>query len=146
MKVDRRIFVLLGLTFSAIACSPPRRPVLYPNDQFQRVGDAAAAADVEECMRLADDYTSGRGGGSQVAKEAAKDSAVGAATGAAVGAAGGAIYGNAGRGAAAGAAGGATAGLLNRLFRGGSAQPDPLYANFVNRCLQERGYEPIGWK
>ena len=58
----------------------------------------------------------------------------------------GAIYGSAGQGAAAGAAGGATAGLLSRLFRGGSSSPDPVYANFVNRCLQEKGYEPIGWK
>jgi hypothetical protein len=146
MKLGRSMLILFALSSAAAACSPPRRPVLYPNAQVQRVGDAAAARDVEECMRLAEDYTSGRGGGSQVAKDAAKDSAVGAATGAAVGAAGGAIYGNAGRGAAAGAAGGATAGLLSRLFRGGSAQPDPVYANFVNRCLQERGYEPIGWK
>lgn len=145
MPTKASIFLLV-LSFAALACSPPRRPVLYPNEQYRRVGDAAAARDVEDCMRLAEGYTSGSGGGSTVAKDAARDSAVGAATGAAVGAAGGAIYGNAGRGAAAGAAGGATAGLLSRLFRGGSAQPDPIYANFVNRCLQERGYEPIGWK
>jgi hypothetical protein len=137
---------VLGLAFTAAACSAAKRPILYPNEQLQRVGDAAAARDIDECMALAEQYVSGGGQGSQVAKEAARDAAVGGATGAAVGAVGGAIYGSAGKGAAAGAAGGATAGLLSRLFRGGSSSPDPVYVNFVNRCLQERGYEPIGWK
>jgi hypothetical protein len=134
------------MSLATASCSASKRPVLYPNEHFQQVGDAVAARDIEECMRLAEQYTSAGGQGSQVAKEAAKDTAVGAATGAAVGAAGGAVYGNAGRGAAAGAAGGATAGLLSRLFRGGSSSPDPVFVNFVDRCLRERGYEPIGWK
>lgn len=146
MRVHRSIIAVLGLLFAVAACSASKRPVLYPNEHFQRVGDAAAARDIDECMRLAEQHTSGGGQGSQVAQKAAKDTAVGGATGAAAGAVGGAIYGSAGRGAAAGAAAGATAGLLSRLFRGGASSPDPVYANFVNRCLQERGYEPLGWK
>ena len=145
MRLNRSVFVVLGLSFAVSACAS-KRPVLYPNEHFQQVGDTAAARDIDECMRLAEEYTSGGSQKSQVAKEAAKDAAIGGATGAAVGAVGGAIYGSAGKGAAAGAAGGATAGLLSRLFRGGSSSPDPVYVNFVNRCLQERGYEPIGWK
>jgi hypothetical protein len=146
MRLNRSTVAVLGLAFAAAACSASKRPVLYPNEHLRQVGDAAVARDIDECMQLAEQYTSGGGQGSQVAKEATRDAAVGGATGAAVGAVGGAIYGNAGRGAAAGAAGGATAGFLSRLFRGGSSSPDPVYANFVNRCLQERGYEPIGWK
>jgi hypothetical protein len=144
--VNRSIFVVLGLSFAVAACSASKRPILYPNEHFQRVGDAAATHDVDECIRLAEQYTSGGGQESQVAKEAARDTAIGGAIGAAVGAVSGAIYGSAGRGAAAGAAGGATAGFLSRLFRGGSSSPDPVHVNFVNRCLRERGYEPIGWK
>jgi hypothetical protein len=144
--VNRSIFVVPVLSLVVAACSASKRPVLYPNEHFQRVGDAAAAHDIDACMQLGEQYASGGGQGSQVAKEAARDAAIGGATGAAVGAVGGAIYGSAGKGAAAGAAGGATAGLLSRLFRGGSSSPDPVYVNFVNRCLQEKGYEPIGWK
>ena len=146
VRVHRSILVVLGLSFAIAACSAAKRPVLYPNEHLQQVGDAAVTHDTDECMRLAEQYTSGGGQNSQVAKEVARDTAIGGATGAAVGAASGAIFGSAGKGAAAGAVGGAAAGLLSRLFRGGSSSPDPLYMNFVNRCLQERGYEPIGWK
>jgi len=65
---------------------------------------------------------------------------VGAASGAAVGA----VLGDAGTGAAAGAAGGISRGLIGALFD--SNEADPVYRNFVDRCLREQGYEPIGWK
>jgi len=28
----------------------------------------------------------------------------------------------------------------------GSSQPNQAYTNFVNRCLQEKGYEVTGWQ
>jgi hypothetical protein len=123
------------------------RPVIYPNEKAQQAGDAGVAADIDECMRLAEQYTAGGGRGGEVAKDAAGRAAVGAGVGAAAGAAGGAIYGDAGRGAASGAAGGAAAGLLSGIFggmRGGD--PDPVFANFVNKCLADKGYQVIGWK
>ena len=46
-------------------------------------------------------------------------------------------------GVGAGAKTGGTPGRLESLF---SRAPDPVYAAFVDRCLRERGYEPIGWK
>jgi hypothetical protein len=24
--------------------------------------------------------------------------------------------------------------------------PSPVYRNFVNRCMRDRGYDPIGWE
>jgi hypothetical protein len=27
-----------------------------------------------------------------------------------------------------------------------SGDPDPVFKNFVNRCLKEKGYDPIGWR
>ncbi len=65
---------------------------------------------------------------------------VGAATGAAVGA----VYGGAGRGAAAGAAAGVVGSTASGMFR--KREPSPTFMNFVNRCLHEKGYEPIGWE
>lgn len=123
-----------------------RRPLLYPNDKVQRVGMATAQQDIDRCMRLADQYLS-RGRHLGAASEMATDTAVGGATGAAIGAVGGAVVGDAGRGAAVGAATGATAGLMGSLFGSmRNRQPDPTYANFVTRCLSERGYETIGWE
>ena len=58
---------------------------------------------------------------------------------------GGALAGNAGTGAAVGAATGATAGLLHSIFSQADSK-DPIYVNFVERCLREKGYEPIGWR
>ena len=54
------------------------------------------------------------------------------------------MLGSVGRGAAAGAAGSAVVGLVRGLFR--SREPDPVYRRFVEKCLREKGYEPIGWK
>lgn len=136
----------LCLAVALSACSA-QRPVLYPNDQYNRAGKDVAEQDVAECMRKADAYVESGAASADSAKKVAGSTAVGAAGGAAVGAVGGAISGNAGEGAAVGAATGATAGLLGGLFGVfSSSGPDPVYANFVDRCLREKGYEPIGWK
>jgi hypothetical protein len=144
--------MLVAVAIGAVAplwitgCSS-RRPVVYPNEKAQQAGEAGVAADIDECMRLAEQYTSGGGRGGEVAKDAAGRAAVGAGVGAAAGAAGGAIYGDAGRGAASGAAGGAAAGLLSGIFGGmRGSDPDPVYANFVNKCLADKGYQVIGWE
>jgi outer membrane lipoprotein SlyB len=129
--------IALGLLLAGCAA---RNPVLYPNEQMQRVGSAAAERDIEECKSRAEQYVKDPGRGGDIAR----DTAIGAGTGAAVGAAVGAVGGNAGRGAAQGAAGGATGGLIHGIFSG--SEPSPVYKNFVERCLRERGYEPIGWQ
>jgi len=115
-----------------------RSPVLYPNPHLLSVGMERAEADVAACMSYADAYVGGRR-----AADAAEQTAGGVVVGGATGAAAGAVFGRAGSGAAAGAAGGATRGLMGSLFQRG---PDPMVRAFVNRCLRERGYEPIGWR
>ena len=134
----RRLSLLVALLVLAAGCSA-RRPVLYPNDKLGSAGPAGADQDIAECMQLADQYV--KSGGR--AREIGKDAAIGGGVGAAAGAVGGAIYGSAGRGAAAGAAGGVTAGLLSGLFK--ESGPSPVYQNFVNTCLHDRGYRVIGW-
>ena len=126
-----------GLLLAACA---DKRPVLYPNARLKQVGTEAAQRDVDECLRLA------REGGADDDRgaEVAKSTAGGAAVGGAVGAATGAVLGSVGRGAAAGAAGGAAGGLVHGLFR--SSDPDPVFKAWVDRCLREKGYDPIGWK
>ena len=131
--------IVLGCMVLLVACSQ-KRPVLYPNYHLQEVGDETAQTEIDECIRLAKEY----GASSNSSGKVAKSTAGGGAVGAAGGAASGAVLGSVGRGAAAGAAGGAAIGCLQGLFR--SPEPDPVFRQFVERCLIEKGYEPIGWK
>lgn len=122
----------------ALGCA--KQPVLYPNAHYERVGEAAAEADVEACMARADqaDLKDNQ------ALEAGKRTAGGAAVGTATGAVTGAISGRPGFGAAIGASFGAISGFFSWLF--GAGDPDPVYVRFVDTCLAEKGYQPIGWK
>jgi hypothetical protein len=136
--------VLLGVT----GCTP-LRPVVYPNAHYQEVGEAAAQADINDCMQRGDQFVKTGGEASVKARDAAVEGAKGAVFGGAVGAVGGAIGGNPGEAAAVGAAGGATAGVVNSLFGGvfqSHRSPDPIYGGFVNQCLAERGYQVLGWQ
>ena len=140
-KGTQGISLCVMLAFAQlVGCAGPK-PVLYPNSHLQEVGKDLADQDVAACEELAEDYISKSNAGEKVVGQ----TAVGGAIGAASGAVGGAITGSPGLGAAIGAAVGATQGLLVGLFRAGSSDPNPAYQNFVNRCLKERGYEPMGW-
>jgi hypothetical protein len=130
------------LTVTLAGCSSsPKRPVLYPNQHMNRVGGHIAQQDINACMQLA--RTSG--------VNETKDGEVGrkAAGGAAIGGASTAAYGlfrgdDVGERALAGAAAGAAAGAV----RGGiqSTEQSPLFKNFVNKCLSDKGYSVIGWQ
>ena len=128
----------MSMLLLVIGCSGPR-PILYPNNHLKQVGQDQAEADMEECQQLAENYVP-----ENDTATIAGNTAVGAGAGGAVGAVGGAIRGAAGSGAAFGAAVGATTGLIRGIFQ--ASQPSPTYKAFVNRCLNERGYESIGWK
>ena len=117
-----------------------QRPVLYPNPYLKTVGQERAEGDINECIRLASEQGAQRDAGGQVAKDTVEGGEVGGAVGAGVGA----VLSSVGRGAAAGAAGGAAGALTRGLFR--SSEPDPVFRGFVDRCLRDKGYEPIGWR
>lgn len=135
-----KIFLTLVIALAVGGCASTR-PVLYPNEHFNAVGSEAAERDIESCMEFA--KSAGVDSTGSEAGRAAAGTAGGAAVGAASGAVGGAVVGAAGSGSAIGAASGATAGLLHWLFS--KPKRSPAYENFVNRCLQERGYQPVGW-
>ena len=146
MKTRKGLLAGVGFLVCVGGCSA-QRPVIYPNSKAQAAGQAAVDRDVSDCMRLADQYVSTSSQTEQKTKSVAGSTAVGAGSGAAIGAVGGAITGNAGQSAAVGAATGATAGFIHGILGSwGSSQPDPVYANFVDRCLRDRGYETIGWQ
>ncbi|MDP1664425.1 MAG: glycine zipper family protein [Methylobacter sp.] len=135
-----KIFLTLVITLGVAGCASTR-PVLYPNEHFNTVGSATAERDIARCMDLAE--SAGADSDSSDAGQAAARTAGGAAVGAASGAVGGAVVGAVGSGSAVGAASGATAGLLHWIFS--KPEHSPAFENFVNRCLQERGYQTVGW-
>ena len=144
---ERAAVGLLGLCVLVAGCSA-QRPVLYPNEKYNEAGEAQAQQDINDCMEKAKQSVGSDGGSSVQGAQVARNTAVGAAGGAAVGSVAGAISGDgAGEGAAVGAASGAVGGLFYGLlgvFQ--SKAEDPVFMNFVNRCLTDKGYEPIGWK
>jgi len=129
---------LLAAACLALGCVAD--PVLYPNGTYLERGETQADQDVEECATLAKEHKASPAPGGEVASNTVEDAAVGGAAGAV----GGAVAGNPGTGAAAGAAAGATGGLIRALFHA-RREPAPAYRAFVERCLEERGYEVVGW-
>lgn len=137
--MGKRLVVFACLVVLFAGCSA-KSPVLYPNAHLQQVGSATAQQDIADCKAKAEQYVQNPNRSGDIAR----DTAIGAGTGAAVGAAVGAVGGNPGTGAAEGAAGGAAGGLIHGIFT--TSEPSPVYVNFVERCLREKGYEPIGWQ
>ena len=140
MRLVRLTALAVIVSLALAACARTQSPVLYPNAKLQQVGKEQAEQDIEACRKLADDWVQSTAG-----KDIAKGTVVGGAGGAAVGAVAGAVSGRgAGAGAAVGAATGATAGVVHGAAK--QTEPSPIYKQYVNRCLKERGYEVLGWQ
>ncbi len=149
--ISKTTFTVLGIAlFAALAgCattgpgSPSAKPVLYPNAALTRVGDAQAKAEVDGCMARA-----GQAGltpdqkNNQVGRRAGE----GAATAGVASAVGALITGRSSdilRAGATGAAIGGSAGAVSGAFN--SDKVNPVYRQFVQRCLSEKGFDVIGW-
>ena len=137
------IGVMTALLIVLPACAS-HRPSLYSNEHLTRVGSSIAERDIDQCIQEAKAASEGR---ENLAENTAVSTTGSAAIGAAAGGAGGAVVGQPGQGAAIGAASSAAASLMYSLLRGlfGSDRPAPGYRGLVDRCLRERGYEPV-WR
>ncbi len=133
------LFIFFTVMSLFIGCAS-QRPVLYPNEQLNKVGQTVAKQDIENCLQL----SSTAGLKTKTGKDITRKTTIGAATGAAVGAASGAISGHAGRGSAIGAASGASSGFMWGLFN--ASEVDPTQKRYVEECLREKGYKIIGWQ
>ena len=127
-----------GMLLFLMACTGPR-PTLYPNEHLHQVGRDQAEQDIAACRTLAEEHIS-----SNTGEKIATNTAIGAGVGAASGAVIGAVSGSATRGTAIGAVSGATWAFLHGLFH--SPKPSRAYRNFVDKCLEKKGYEPTGWE
>lgn len=131
--------LILLLSGCATMSRGAKTPDFYPNETYTRNPHEAQMAS-QQCMSLASQYI-------QEAnrwQDAAKKGAVGAAVGAGTGAVGGTIMkAKVGRSTAAGAAVGGIIGVLSSL--NDTNEHSPSYERFVERCLQNKGYEVLGW-
>ena len=145
-----RLVVLAAVTLLSGGCaqtgphSSSAGPVLYPNDAYNRMGAAAASAQVQACTGKAQEAgLSPRLDNNAVGRGATEGAAVGGAVGAV-----GSIVNGGGLGrtvdhAAKGAVIGGTAGAVRGSFH--NDKPNPTYRNFVSHCLRDQGLEVIGW-
>lgn len=144
--ISFRSFVVASAIVSIPILSPIKTlaepyPDLYPNAHYKTVGQEKARQDIGACTIAANEYLQQQGGGNSGRKDVAR----GAARGAAAGALAATIMDQkAGRGAGAGAAvGGLKAVSGNRQEkRDGS----PEYRQYVEACLEDKGYKVVGWK
>ena len=139
MNILKLLAISIIVTTLLGACASPR-PVLYPNEHAIEVGDDQVRKDINECTQLAKNSGAKSNNTGEVAKETAGSATEGAATGAATGA----VTGN----AATAAAVGAISRGMNRFFSGmrRNNEPSAAYKEIVERCLLDKGYEPVGWK
>jgi len=130
----------LFVAFIVISCASSQ-PIMYPNETAKEAGNEQVKKDIDECIQLAEDSGAKSNDAGEVAKETAGSAAEGAATGAATGAIGGGDP-------ATSAAIAVVSRGINGLFSGmrKSNQPSAAYKQIVERCLIEKGYEPVGWK
>ena len=135
-----KLSALVVVTITLLAACATPQPVLYPNEHAKEVGDEHVRKDINECTQLAEDSGAASSGAAETAKETAGSASEGAATGAATGA----VTGNAGTAAAVGA----ISRGMSRFFSGmrRNKGPSPAYKEIVERCLVDKGYEPVGWK
>lgn len=139
MRITTTCCLLFLATLLLGACGA-KRPVLYPNEHLKQIGKAKANQDIDDCIRLANEYQAGGSRAGEIAKDTGKAGVVGAATGAVIGA----LTGNFGRATAIGGAGAATATMGTGIMR--SDEPDPVFKQFVDQCLRDKGFQPVGWR
>lgn len=130
--------VLIALLVLSAACAHPR-PVLYPDDHYKSVGEEAARADVDQCLKDAKAYLK-----ANPAKKIGGRTVRGGFFGAFMGMVFGAFTGDYKRAVSEGAAVGAAGGMAHGAWESGS--PDEIQRAYAQRCLAEKGWSVIGWK
>ena len=123
-------------------CATPQ-PVVYQKPQSGAAKSARVDKDVQDCRRLADTAV---GLNSRSASSAAQSSARAGVIGFAATAAGALVA--AGKDtwqrARAGAAAGATGIAAKTLLEWND--PDGVYQKYVERCMEDRGHDVLGWR
>jgi hypothetical protein len=138
---QRLIGIVLLLTL--VACAGPQ-PILRSNKQLHMYGQQVAQQEIEACRRKAEG--TGLQPGGHRSANVATGAVLGLTLGGAMGASAGVVGGLPGIaiGAAAGSGLGLILGAAGGRFK--PLEPEPSYAEPVERCLKEKGYDVSGWE
>jgi outer membrane lipoprotein SlyB len=135
--------ILLASCASTGSSSPSARPVFYPNPTLNRVGNAQAQQDSDQCMR---DAESAGLTPDEKDNAVAQGAAKGAAMGGVAGAVGAVVNGrNTERVLQRGAAGAAVGGSVGAVAGAFRNKPSATFRHYVQQCLHDKGYNIIGW-
>jgi outer membrane lipoprotein SlyB len=113
--VSMRALSALGVGVIVITGCASQRPVLYPNEHIRRVGSIVADRDIDDCIRRAEESRSA--GDAKAAGEAGTDASARVPS--------------------------SPAATISGLF--GKPELSSIQKVFVNKCLRDKGYDPIGW-
>lgn len=136
----RQRYLVLSVGCLLLTACAAKQPVLYPNAYYRTVGEEIAKNDVELCMQRAEEAGTQADKGEELAAKTGKSAVVGGAAGAVAGA----VAGSVGRGSLIGVAVGGTTALVGGAFR--ANDHDPIFMRFVEQCLQDKGYQVLGWR
>lgn len=137
--LHKTLLLVLFIFLISVCQACAEKPVVYPNDYSKMVGKIQTDQDIEYCMTLADDNVGKKSRGKTSVKSGIKGGLVGGAIGFGIGI----VTGRPGTSALAGTAGGAAGGAASGAVQDNT---DAVYRKFVEKCLSEKGYEPIGWR
>lgn len=138
--MSRSILLIMTLFAMLSAGCAAKKPVLYPNEMYRAVGTEKAHEDIDTCLKLAEEANTQGRLAEEVAVKTGKSVLVGGATGAVVGA----ITGSALQGGLIGAAASGTVALVSSALK--DPEDSPIFRNFVELCLYEKGYQVLGWQ
>ena len=128
---------VIALALLLAACAP--KPVLYPNEKYKATAPDQVQSDIDGFRKQAKQFVK-----SHKAQIVAAHAGAGAAMGALMGMIFGAFTGNYARAVAEGAALGGASGAVSGGAR--AMTPDAVEKRFVDICLANLGYQPIGWR
>jgi hypothetical protein len=134
----RRVVALALASVLACGCATPR-VALYPDDRYRSLPKETVQKDVDDCEAKAKEFVKSHKG-----EIVAQHTFGGAFFGAFLGLIVGAFTGDYGRAIAEGAALGAASGLVGGAIKANS--PEGVHRKFVEYCLMDKGYKPMGWK
>lgn len=144
MKILPAIALVTLFTGCANTPTTASRPQLYPNATYNKIGATAANDEIDACLSKAQ-----AAGYSPTAEShaTAQNAARGGVMGGVAGVVGGLVTGRGieeslKHGVASAAVGGAVGAAGGAMH---PAQVNPIYRNFVQRCVSEKGLEIIGW-
>lgn len=116
MRLSSAARIFLGGGFLLLVGGCSGRPVLYPNEHLRRVGSAAGDQDIDDCMRRAEQSGSAISANAERLGEVDTSATV--------------------------ATTGPVAAISGFLTKGELSSAQKA---FVNKCLRDKGYDPVAW-